>query len=126
MIGKIYSDFKCAREILVDKLPEDSNALESWLSERNGYSIKISQPSKGEKFEMVQIVKRNAHQALIQYLSKRANDSAVSGSALAQIAEQLELPELPLRIECFDISNIQGRPAWPGASRAYRPRGTRW
>ena len=108
MIGKIYSDFKCAREILVDKIPEDSNALESWLSERNGYSIKISQPSKGEKFEMVQIVKRNAHQALIQYLSKRANDSAVSGSALAQIAEQLELPELPLRIECFDISNIQG------------------
>jgi excinuclease ABC subunit C len=45
---------------------------------------------------------------LIQYLSKRANDAAVSGSALAEIAEQLELAELPLRIECFDISNIQG------------------
>jgi excinuclease ABC subunit C len=54
------------------------------------------------------MVKRNAHQALIQYLSKRANDAAVSGSALTQIAEYLELPELPLRIECFDISNIQG------------------
>ena len=54
------------------------------------------------------MVKRNANQALIQYLSKRANDAAVSGSALAQIAEQLELAELPLRIECFDISNIQG------------------
>ena len=45
---------------------------------------------------------------MIQYLSKRANDAAVSGSALAEIAEQLELAELPLRIECFDISNIQG------------------
>jgi excinuclease ABC subunit C len=54
------------------------------------------------------MVKRNAHQALIQYLSKRANDAAVSGSALTQIAEYLELAELPLRIECFDISNIQG------------------
>jgi excinuclease ABC subunit C len=65
-------------------------------------------PLKGEKLEIVEIVKRNAHQALIQYLSKRANDSAVSGGALSDIAEQLELPELPLRIECFDISNIQG------------------
>jgi excinuclease ABC subunit C len=65
-------------------------------------------PKKGEKLEIVQLVKRNANQALIQYLSKRANDSAVSGGALTEIAEQLELAELPLRIECFDISNIQG------------------
>jgi excinuclease ABC subunit C len=80
----------------------------AWLSNKRGKSVTLSQPQRGEKVEIVETVKRNAHQALIQYLSKRANDAAVSGSALSQIAEYLELPELPLRIECFDISNIQG------------------
>jgi excinuclease ABC subunit C len=80
----------------------------AWLSNKRGKSVTLSQPQRGEKVEIVEMVKRNAHQALIQYLSKRANDAAVSGSALSQIAEYLELPELPLRIECFDISNIQG------------------
>jgi len=108
MIGKIYSEIEPPREILVDSLPEDLNALEEWLKNRSGKAVSLSKPLKGEKFEIVQLVKRNAHQALIQYLSKRANDSAVSGGALAEIADQLELPELPLRIECFDISNIQG------------------
>ena len=57
---------------------------------------------------MIATVKRNAHQALIQYLSKRSNDSAVSGRALEELYVALDLPELPLRIECFDISNTQG------------------
>jgi excinuclease ABC subunit C len=93
---------------LVDHLPEDAKILEQWLSEQRGKNVSLIQPQRGEKLELVQTVKRNAHQSLIQYLSKRANDAAVSGSALAEIAEQLELAELPLRIECFDISNIQG------------------
>ena len=108
MIGKIYGENKPPAEILVDLLPEDSSVIEQWLTTQRGRSVSISQPARGEKFELVQMVKRNANQTLIQYLSKRANDAAVSGSALAEIAEQLELAELPLRIECFDISNIQG------------------
>lgn len=108
MIGKIYGENKPPAEILVDLLPEDSSVVEQWLTTQRGRSVSISQPVRGEKFELVQMVKRNANQTLIQYLSKRANDAAVSGSALAEIAEQLELAELPLRIECFDISNIQG------------------
>ena len=108
MIGKIYGENKPPAEILVDLLPEDSSVIEQWLTTQRGRSVSISQPVRGEKFELVQMVKRNANQTLIQYLSKRANDAAVSGSALAEIAEQLELAELPLRIECFDISNIQG------------------
>jgi excinuclease ABC subunit C len=82
--------------------------LEEWLSKQRGANVALIEPQRGEKFDLIQTVKRNAHQSLIQYLSKRANDAAVSGSALAEIAEQLELAELPLRIECFDISNIQG------------------
>lgn len=108
MIGKIYGENKPPAEILVDLLPEDSSVIEQWLTTQRGRSVSLSQPVRGEKFELVQMVKRNANQTLIQYLSKRANDAAVSGSALAEIAEQLELAELPLRIECFDISNIQG------------------
>ena len=108
MLGKIYAETKPPAEILVDHLPEDSKVLEEWLSTQRGTNVALIEPQRGEKFELVQTVKRNAHQSLIQYLSKRANDAAVSGSALAEIAEQLELAELPLRIECFDISNIQG------------------
>jgi excinuclease ABC subunit C len=107
-VGKIYAENTPPAEILVDNLPLDSKLLEEWLTTKRGKSVSMFQPLRGEKFDLVQMVKRNANQALIQYLSKRANDAAVSGSALAQIAEQLELPELPLRIECFDISNIQG------------------
>jgi excinuclease ABC subunit C len=108
MLGKIYAETKPPAEILVDHLPEDSKLLEEWLSTQRGTNVALIEPQRGEKFELIQTVKRNAQQSLIQYLSKRANDAAVSGSALAEIAEQLELAELPLRIECFDISNIQG------------------
>jgi excinuclease ABC subunit C len=58
---------------------------------------------------MMRTVARNANQALIQYLSKRSNDVAVVGRALEEIQEALSLTALPLRIECFDISNIQGK-----------------
>ena len=108
MLGKIYVENKPPSEILVDHLPEDSKVHQEWLSEQRGTNVALIEPQRGEKLELVQMVKRNAQQSLIQYLSKRANDAAVSGSALAEIAEQLELAELPLRIECFDISNIQG------------------
>ena len=108
MIGKIYSESIPPKELIVDQLPEEISSIEEWLSEKAGKSVSLTRAVKGEKLEIIQLVKRNANQALIQYLSKRANDSAVSGGALTEIAEQLELAELPLRIECFDISNIQG------------------
>ena len=108
-LAKIYADQAPAQEILIDR--EFSAAVQygDWLTEILGKKVNISTPQRGEKFDLVQTVKRNAHQALIQYLSKRSTDAAVSGKALEEIAEHLELPELPLRIECFDISNIQGK-----------------
>ena len=108
MLGKIYDEVIPPAEILVDQLPPDSVELAQWLTQKKGTTVTLLQPQRGEKVEIVEMVKRNAHQALIQYLSKRANDAAVSGNALTQISEYLELAELPLRIECFDISNIQG------------------
>ena len=109
MMSKIYSELDAPSEILVDDLPEDSQTIENWLTDKSGHRVSVSKPLRGEKFEIINTVKRNANQALIQYLSKRSNDAAVSGRALEEIASLLDLPELPLRIECFDISNIQGK-----------------
>jgi len=109
MISKIYSELDAPTEILVDEIPEDAEVIENWLTEKVGHRVSVSQPMRGDKLEVINTVKRNANQALIQYLSKRSNDSAVSGRALEEISNLLDLPELPLRIECFDISNIQGK-----------------
>ena len=108
-LSKIYADQTPPGEILLDREIERSDDFEQWLGEIADRKVRLAIPVRGEKFELVQTVKRNAHQALIQYLSKRSSDAAVSGKALEEIAELLELPELPLRIECFDISNIQGK-----------------
>ena len=88
--------------------PADSQALTLWLTSIAGHKVIIKVPQRGEKVELLDTVDRNAHYALIQFLSKRANDAAVSGKALIELEEILELPRTPLRIECFDISNISG------------------
>lgn len=108
-LAKIYTENKVPSEILVDREPVDTQSLRDWLSEQAGGKVTVTVPQRGEKFEMMQTVNRNAHQAVIQYLSKRSSDVAVTGRALEEIQEALGLAELPLRIECFDISNIQGK-----------------
>ena len=108
-LAKIYLETKAPSEILVDREPTDVEALKEWLTSVAGHRVNIAMPLRGEKFEMMRTVARNAQHALIQYLSKRSNDVAVVGKALEEIQEALGLPELPLRIECFDISNIQGK-----------------
>ena len=106
-INRVYQDFEIGKEILVNQDIEGS-ALAEYLSERAGYKVSIKKPERGEKSEILDMVKRNANQALIQFLGKRANDAGISGRALEDLASALNLEELPLRIECFDISNIQG------------------
>jgi len=108
-LAKIYIESKAPPEILVDRQPSDGAAVAEWLSTMAGYKVGITVPQRGEKFEMIRTVARNANHALIQYLSKRSNDVAVVGRALEEIKGALGLSELPLRIECFDISNIQGK-----------------
>ena len=88
--------------------PTDVDSMTSWLTSIAGHKVTIKVPQRGEKVELLDTVDRNAHYALIQFLSKRANDAAVSGKALIELEEILELPRTPLRIECFDISNISG------------------
>ena len=107
-LPKIYSDSSPPGEVIVESLPEFSEPLAEWLSQVAGHRVLLTSPQRGEKVDLIRTVKRNAYQSLIQYLSKRSNDTAVTGKALAEIADALDLVEVPLRIECFDISNIQG------------------
>lgn len=95
-------------EILINELPKDALVLESWLSSLRGAKVDIKVPQRGEKVEILNTVARNARYALIQSVNKRSSDSAVSGKALIEIQEALSLERPPLRIECFDISNISG------------------
>ncbi len=95
-------------EILVNELSQEASVIEDWLSNLRGAPVHIKVPQRGEKVEILQTVKRNAQYSLIQYLSKRSTDAAVSGKALLEIEDLLDLPQTPLRIECFDISNISG------------------
>ena len=104
----IYREYDLPREIYVNVPVANKELLERLLGDRFGESTTIHTPQRGEKFEILETVKRNAHHALVQFLSKRANDAGVAGRTLEDLANELELDELPLRIECFDISNIQG------------------
>ena len=95
-------------EILISDHGDDLDSLAALLTEHAGRAVTIKSPQRGEKSELMAMAKRSAHYALVQFLSKRSNDTAVTGTALEEIAEALDLTEIPLRIECFDISNIQG------------------
>ena len=96
------------RNIYINADPADKDQLEQWLGTIGSTKVEIKVPQRGEKVELLNTVKRNAQYSLIQYLSKRATDAAVSGKALTEIEEHLNLGRTPLRIECFDISNISG------------------
>ena len=110
LLYSIYGDGSTdiSSTIHINEEPTDIDSLTAWLTSIAGHKVVIKVPQRGEKVELLDTVERNAHYALIQFLSKRANDAAVSGKALIELEEVLELPRTPLRIECFDISNISG------------------
>jgi len=110
LLFSIYGDgaTDISSTIHLNQEPADIDSLTAWLTSIAGHKVVIKVPQRGEKVELLETVERNAHYALIQFLSKRATDAAVSGKALIELEEVLELPRTPLRIECFDISNISG------------------
>jgi excinuclease ABC subunit C len=96
------------REVLVPELPEDHQALTELLSERRGSRVSLRVPQRGDKRALMQTVERNAEQAFMQYKLRRASDLTARSQALAELQESLGMPDAPLRIECFDISHVQG------------------
>src|SRR4051812_24371601 len=96
------------RELLVPELPADVDALADWLSSLRGSRVQIRVPQRGDKKALQETVARNAEQALNQHKLRRAGDLTTRGKALEEIADALALDSAPLRIECYDISQIQG------------------
>ncbi|MEU6397110.1 excinuclease ABC subunit UvrC [Streptomyces cinnamoneus] len=96
------------KEVLVPALPEDTPALGQWLAERRGSQVSLRIPQRGDKKALMETVHRNAQQSLALHKTKRASDLTTRSRALEEIAEALELDGAPLRIECFDISHLQG------------------
>ncbi|WP_404960753.1 excinuclease ABC subunit UvrC [Streptomyces sp. 147326] len=96
------------KEVLVPVLPEDTPALSQWLAERRGSQVSLRIPQRGDKKALMETVHRNALQSLALHKTKRASDLTTRSRALEEIAEALELDSAPLRIECFDISHLQG------------------
>ncbi|WP_309649827.1 excinuclease ABC subunit UvrC [Nocardioides sp.] len=96
------------REILVPALPPDADTYEALLSDLRGSRVQIRVPQRGDKKTLQDTVARNAGQALVLHKTKRASDLTTRNRALEEIQLALELDEVPLRIECYDVSNLQG------------------
>ncbi|WBB94795.1 excinuclease ABC subunit UvrC [Solwaraspora sp. WMMA2080] len=96
------------RELLVPELPADAPALADWLTARRGGRVTLRVPQRGDKRALMETVARNAGEALTRHKLRRASDLTTRGQALEEIAEALGLAAAPLRIECFDVSQIQG------------------
>ncbi|PVC87982.1 excinuclease ABC subunit UvrC [Streptomyces sp. CS131] len=96
------------KEVLVPALPEDTEAVSQWLAERRGSQVSLRIPQRGDKKDLMATVQRNAQQALGLHKTKRASDLTTRSRALGEIAEALGLDTAPLRIECYDISHLQG------------------
>jgi excinuclease ABC subunit C len=92
--------------ILVPAEPADRDVLETWLSERRGSTVRIAVPQRGSKRKLAEVVGRNAAEAFHRHKLRRASDFGARSRALSELADQLGLEQAPLRIECYDISNL--------------------
>ncbi|MEV5172833.1 excinuclease ABC subunit UvrC [Streptomyces flaveolus] len=96
------------KEVLVPALPEPVEPVQEWLTGRRGSNVSLRIPQRGDKKALMETVQRNAQQALALHKTRRASDLTTRSRALEEIAEALDLDSAPLRIECYDISHLQG------------------
>ncbi|MDA2988854.1 MAG: excinuclease ABC subunit UvrC [Actinomycetota bacterium] len=96
------------REVLVSAEPDDGAAVGGWLEERRGGPVDIRIPQRGDKRALMETAVNNAREALNRHRLKRSSDLTARSEALAELQDYLHLNEAPLRIECIDISTLQG------------------
>ena len=96
------------KELLVQMLPDERLVIQTWLSEIKGQRVRILQPQRGNRAEYMRLVQKNAEQNLKAFLMHQELQESAQARSLTELADALELPEPPHRIECYDISNIQG------------------
>jgi excinuclease ABC subunit C len=97
------------REVLVPADPPDAPEIEALLSEVRGARVGVRVPQRGDKKALLETVRRNAAQALTLHKTRRGGDLTTRSKALQEVQDALGLPDAPLRIECYDVSNIQGQ-----------------
>jgi excinuclease ABC subunit C len=109
LLQQLYSEGdEVPREVLVPALPDDSEALVEWLSSLRDGRVELKIPRRGDKKALLETVGRNAGHALTLHKTKRASDLTTRNRALEELQVALQLPVAPLRIECYDVSNLQG------------------
>ena len=116
-LGQVYADTPSdaeavnagiPREVLVPELPPDPATMTQWLAERRGGPVSLRVPRRGDKKDLLETVARNAGQSLALHKTRRASDLTTRSKALGEIQEALGLDDAPLRVECYDVSNLQG------------------
>jgi excinuclease ABC subunit C len=116
-LGQVYADTPAGaeavnagipREVLVPELPPDPATMSQWLAERRGGPVILRVPRRGDKKALLETVARNAGETLALHKTRRASDLTTRSKALSEIQEALGLDDAPLRIECYDVSNLQG------------------
>ncbi len=96
------------KEILVQADPDDRTMIELWLTDVKGQRVRVLRPERGERADYLRLVQKNAEQNLKAFLAHQEATETASATALTELASALDLPSPPHRIECYDISNIQG------------------
>lgn len=96
------------REVLVPALPPDHEAVAELLTEQRRARVEVRIPQRGDKRSLMETVERNAKESLAQHKIRRAGDLTTRSKALQEIADALALDQAPLRIECYDVSHLQG------------------
>ncbi|HEV3472028.1 MAG TPA: excinuclease ABC subunit UvrC, partial [Actinomycetota bacterium] len=105
-LERLYSDAEVPKEVLVPTEPEDRELLERWLRVFRDGKVSIRVPRRGEKRALLQTVTENAQQAFARHRLKRSSDFAARSRQLRELQGYIGMEEAPLRIECFDISNL--------------------
>lgn len=96
------------KEVLVPDMPDDPDLYREWLTGQRGSNVSIRVPQRGDKRALQATVTQNAKEEFVRHRLKRASDHNARARALNALQEALELPDPPLRIECYDMSHIQG------------------
>jgi excinuclease ABC subunit C len=112
LLLQIYGDADrdaVPREVLVPAEPPDCRELEELLTELRGSRVAVRVPHRGDKRALLQTVATNAGQSLTLHKTRRAGDLTTRSKALQEVQDALGIAEAPLRIECYDVSNIQGQ-----------------
>jgi excinuclease ABC subunit C len=109
MIGQLYANDRPPNQVLVQSMPSDNEIVAEWLCLIRGSKVKLRVPQRGAKRRIMEMAAANAREEFARNRLKRHSDHNARAQALRSLEDTLDLPAPPLRIECYDISTIQGR-----------------